>query len=110
MAVQPPQAPLPTQPASVPSAPRGRGCFGRSCGCSCLGCLGATVLAGLLVLGSGYWLLVVQAQAAVTAPATLIVFNQPVTVNGGASTAGEGPHPGRTGATPAKGHPQHPLP
>ena len=104
MAVQPPQAPLATQPASVPTAPKGRGCFGRSCGCSCLGCLGATVLAGLLVLGSGYWLLVVQAQAAVTAPATLIVFNQPVTVNGGASTAGEALNAGDTVATQAKGH------
>jgi hypothetical protein len=62
------------------------------------------VLVTLLVLGSGYWFLVVQAQAAVTAPATLIVFNQPVTVNGNASTPGEALNAGDVVATQPKGH------
>ena len=47
------------------------------------------VLVGLLFVGGGYWFFVVQASAAVTAPATLVVFNQPVEVNGNPGTAGE---------------------
>jgi hypothetical protein len=105
MAIQPPSAAPPAaQTSTTPAAPKRTGCFGRSCGCSCLGCIGAMVLASLLVLGSGYFFLVVQAQAAVTAPATLIVFNQPVTVNGGAGTPGEALKAGDVVATKAKGH------
>lgn len=47
------------------------------------------VLAFLLAIGGGWWFLVVQASAAVTAPATLILFNQPVEVNGNPATPGQ---------------------
>ena len=109
MAAQPP-APAPASaavsPASTPAtAPRSAGgCFGRGCGCSLLGCLGVFVLAGALVLGSGYWFFVVQAQAAVTAPATLIVYNQPVTVDSHPGIAGEPLNAGDEVATQEGGH------
>ena len=47
------------------------------------------ILAVLLIVGGGWWFFVVQASAAVTAPATLIVYNQTVTVNGSGGTAGQ---------------------
>ena len=97
MAVQPP-------PPTVPTTARPRGCFGRGCGFSCLGCLGVLGLAALLLLGSGYWFFVVQASAAVTAPATLVVFNQPVTVNNNPSTPGQSLNAGDEVATQANGH------
>jgi hypothetical protein len=104
MAIQPPPTPLTTQQSSVPPAPGRSGCFGRSCGCSCLGCAGVVVLAALLLLGSGYWFLVAQASAAVTAPATLVVFNQPVTVNHNPSTPGQPLNAGDEVATQSGGH------
>ena len=90
MAIQPPPAPPPAPPAAPlvpqqanpPPGAQRRGCFGRGCGCGCGGCLLVFVLALLLAAGGGWWFFVVQASAAVTAPATLVVFNQVVTVNG----------------------------
>jgi len=107
MAAQPPPAPTPAaaQPSTAPATPqKSGGCFGRGCGCSCLGCLGVFTLAALLVLGSGYWFFVVQASAAVTAPAALIVFNQPVTVNDNPGIPGESLNAGDQVATQAAGH------
>jgi FecR protein len=105
MAVQPPPGPLVAQQSAAPITPRkGGGCFGRGCGFSCLGCAGVLVLATALLLGSGYWFFVVQASAAVTAPATLVVFNQPVTVNGAASRPGQALNSGDDVATQKTGH------
>lgn len=105
MAAQPPPV-VSTGPAAPTSAaPRsGSGCFGRGCGCSLLGCLGVFVLAGLLVLGSGYWIFVVQAQAAVAAPATLVIYSQPVTVDSHPGIAGESLNAGDEVATQDGGH------
>lgn len=113
MAIQPPAAPPapPMQQQAVPPATTPKsGCFGRGCGCGCGGCLLAVVLVVLLVLGGGYWFFVAQASAAVDAPATLIVFNQPVTVDGNPGTAGESLNPGNTVATGAGGHAQIQFP
>jgi FecR-like protein len=104
MAVEPPPLPVVTQQSTAPVTPRRSACFGRGCGFSCLGCLGVFGLATLLLLGSSYWFFVVQASAAVTAPATLIVFNQPVTVNSHPSTPGEPLNAGDEVATQANGH------
>src|SRR5712691_12794262 len=104
MAIQPPPVPVVTQQSVVPTVPKKGGCMGRGCGCSCLGCLGVVGLVALLLLGSGYWFFVVQASAAVTAPATLILFNQPVTVNSNAASAGEALNAGDEVATRAGGH------
>lgn len=89
MAIQPPPAPTVPQQAAPPPAARRSGCFGRGCGFSCGGCLVVLILLVLLMVGGGWWFFVVQASAAVTAPATLIVYNQTVTVNGNPGTAGE---------------------
>ena len=90
----PPQTPAPPiqQQAPPPTARRG-GCGARGCGFGCGGCLAVLLLAALLVVGGGWWFFVVQASAAVTAPATLIVINQPLTV----SSAGNAGHPGIPG-------------
>ena len=101
---QPPPVPVPTQQSGAPTVPKKGGCMGRGCGCSCVGCLGVVGLVALLLLGSGYWFFVVQASAAVTAPATLILFNQPVTVNSNPATAGEALNSGDNVATRAGGH------
>ena len=91
MAVQPPSGPvstplpppagsqLPPQPGTpLPPAVKPR----RSClGCGCGGCLLAIVLVVLLVFGGGYYFFVVQAQAAVPAPAALQVISTPVDVD-----------------------------
>jgi len=101
MAIQPPPAPPVTQPATPPTTPKkSSGCFG----CGCGGCLVVVILVVLLVGGGGYWFFVVQASAAVTAPATLILFNQPVTVNSDPSTPGEALNANDTVATQAGGH------
>jgi len=90
MAIEPPPAPPATQPAAPPPAARkSGGCFGRGCGYGCGGCLLVFVLALLLAVGGGWYFLVVQASAAVTAPATLVVFNQTVTVNGNPGVPGQ---------------------
>lgn len=106
MAVQPPPAPatLAPQQATPPTTPQRSGCFGRSCGCSCGGCLVAVLLVALLFVGGGYWFFVVQASAAVTAPATLVVFNQPVEVNGNPGTAGQPLNANDDVQTKATGH------
>src|SRR5438034_6246728 len=105
MAIQaPPPVPVVTQQSTAPTGPRRGGCFGRGCGFSCLGCAGVLVLATLLLLGSGYWFFVVQASAAVTAPASLIVFNQPVTVDNNPGAAGQALNANDTVETKAKGH------
>src|SRR5438552_9353584 len=104
LAVQRPPAAIVPQQAVPPNSQKSSGYFGRGCGCSLLGCAGVVVLATLLVLGSGYWFLVVQASAAVTAPATLVVYNQPVTVDHKAAAAGQALNAGNEVATQAKGH------
>jgi FecR protein len=105
MAIQPPPAPTIPQQAPPPTAPKQGGCFGRGCfGCGCGGCLLVVVLAGLLVVGGGYFFFVVQAQAAVTAPAALMIINQPVDVDGNPGIPGEALNAGRTVQTGAGGH------
>lgn len=107
MAVQPPPSPAPppaVQQQAPPPTPAQRSGCGRGCGFGCGGCLLAVVLAGLLVLGGGYWFFVVQASAAIDAPATLVVINQPVTVNGHPGIPGESLNPGDTVATQDGGH------
>ncbi len=104
MAIQPPPAPPLQQQAVPPSAPPKSGCFGRGCGCGCGSCLLIVLLIALLVVGGGYWFFVVQASAAVNASAALVVFNQPVTVDGNPATPGEALNAGNTVATQAGGH------
>src|SRR6266571_8674164 len=104
MAIQaPPTAPVPAQSAP-PITPQKSGCFGRGCGCGLGGCLLVVILAVLLVAGSGYWFFVVQASAAVSAPATLVLFNQPVTVDHKTATPGEPLNAGQEVATQDKGN------
>src|SRR5438445_339167 len=104
MAIQsPPTAPVPQQ-AVPPTTPQQSGCFGRGCGCGLGGCLLVVILAVLLVAGSGHWFFVVQASAAVSAPATLVLFNQPVTVNSNPGTPGESLNANDTVATQESGH------
>ena len=62
------------------------------------------LLAGLLAFGSGYYFLVVQAQAAVSAPAALAVINQPVSVDGNPGIPGESLNAGNTVQTGTGGH------
>lgn len=111
MAAPPPPPPAPAPPAAppvqqqgVPPTPAQRSGCGRGCGFGCGGCLIAAVLVVVLVLGGGYWFFVVQASAAVDAPATLVVINQPVTVNGHPGIPGESLNPGDTVATQEGGH------
>lgn len=93
MAIEPPPVAPPTPPALQqavpPPAARRSGCFGRGCGFGCGGCALVFILAGLLAVGGGWYFLVVQASAAVTAPATLVVFNQTVTVDDSPGTPGQ---------------------
>ncbi len=110
MAIQSPPGSVVPMAAGPPTAPRKSGCFGRGCGCGCGGCLLALVLVALLVFGGGYFFLVAQASAAVTAPASLIVFNQPVTVNGNPGVAGAALNNGDTVATGVAGHASIELP
>jgi hypothetical protein len=104
MAIQPPPAPTVPQQGVPPAAPQKGGCFGRGCGCGCGGCLLALLVAGLLVVGSGYYFFVVQAQAAVAAPASLVVINQPVDVDSNPGIAGEALNPNNEVHTGAGGH------
>jgi hypothetical protein len=95
MAVQPP--PVPSAPAApqafTPPPPQARrGC--RGCGFGCGGCLIAVIVVVLLLVGGGYWFFVAQASAAVNAPATLVVFTQPVTVDSNPAIAGQALNPG----------------
>ncbi len=105
MAVQPPAAPpapVVPQQGTPPTAPRKSGCAG--CGFGCGGCLLVIVLVFLLAIGGGWWFFVVQASAAVTAPATLVVVNQPITVGGNPGIPGQSLNPGDTVATGPGGH------
>src|SRR2546423_9335133 len=79
----PPVPPTPAVPQQVTPPPTAKksGCFGRGCGFGCGGCLLVFVLVFLLAAGGGWWVFVVQASAAGTAPASLVVFHQPVPVN-----------------------------
>jgi FecR protein len=110
MAIEPPPAPPAQQQAVPPGTTPKSGCFGRGCGCGCGGCLLAVVLVVLLVLGGGYFFFVVQASAAINAPATLIIFNQTVTVNHNPGIAGQSLNPGDEVATGATGHAQIQFP
>ena len=62
------------------------------------------LLVVLLSVGGGYWFFVVQAQAALDAPAALSVINQPVDVNDRPGIPGEALNPGNTVHTGAGGH------
>ncbi len=106
MAVAPPPAPAtnPTTTARPQATQKKSGCLGRGCGFGCGGCLLVVLLIVLLIAGGGYWFFVVQASAAVTAPATLVVINQPITVDGNPATAGESLNAGNTVATGAAAH------
>ena len=105
MAIEPPPAPTIAQQAPPPTVPKQRGCFGRGCGCGCgAGCLLAIVLAVLLVVGGVYFFFVVQAQASVSAPAALMVINQPVDVDGNPGLPGQALNAGSTVHTGEGGH------
>ena len=110
MAIEPPlaapapPAPPATRQATPPPAVQKRGCFGRGCGCGCGGCLLTFALAALLAVGGGWWFFVVQASAAVTTSATLVVFNQPVTVNDHPGIPGEALNADDDVKTQATGH------
>src|SRR2546428_5611247 len=107
MASQPP--PTPSTPAPQPVAPKKGGCLGRGCGFGCGSCLVVVLLVVLLIVGGGWWFFVVQASAAVTAPATLIVYNQTVSVNGSPGTAGEALNANHSGKTQTR-HAAIPFP
>ena len=62
------------------------------------------ILIVLLIGGSTYFFFVVQASAAVTAPASLVVINQPISVNGNPGTPGQSLHAGDSVATGTGGH------
>ena len=104
MAIQPPPASIVPQQAPPPPATKKGGCFGRGCGCGCGSCLLVVVLAVLLVGGGGYYFFVVQAQAAVSAPAALVVVNQPVDVDGHPGIPGQALNPGNTVHTGGGAH------
>lgn len=92
------------QQQAPPATPRRSGCGGRGCGFGCGGCLVVLLLAALLAVGGGWWFFVVQASAAVTAPATLIVINQPLTVNDNPGIPGQSLNAGDTVKSGAGGH------
>lgn len=105
MAIQPPPAPTAqtaSQPAAPPPKARRSGCFGCSFGCG--GCLLVVILIALLIGGGAWYFFVVQASAAITAPASLVVINQPITVDGNPGTPGESLNAGNTVSTGTGGH------
>lgn len=104
MAIQPPPAPIIPQQAPPPPVAKKGGCFGRGCGCGCGSCLLVVVLAVLLAGAGGYYFFVVQAQAAVSAPAALVIVNQPVDVDGHPGIPGQALNPGNTVHTGAAAH------
>ena len=103
MAIAPPPLQTP-QRAAPPTATRSGGCLGRGCSLGCGGCLLALVLAVLLVIGGGWYFFVIQASAAVTAPATLMLFSQSVTVNQKPGTPGQALNANDNVRTDARGH------
>lgn len=105
MAIQPPPAPPAqgaTQSAATPPKTGRSGCFGCSLGCG--GCLLVLVLIALLIGGAGWYFFVVQASAAISAPASLVIINQPITVDGNPGTPGQSLNAGDTVSTGAGGH------
>src|SRR5579864_1198598 len=105
MAIQPPAAPpaqAASQPAAAPPKATRSGCLGCSFGCG--GCLIVLVLIALLIGGAGWYFFVVQASAAISAPASLVVINQPITVDGNPGTPGQSLDAGNTVSTGAGGH------
>src|SRR4029077_7833946 len=78
------------------------GCFGCSLGCG--GGLLVLVLIALLIGGGGWDFFVVQASAAITAPASLVVISQPITVDGNPGTPGQSLNPGNAVSTGSGGH------
>src|SRR5215472_6872454 len=96
MALVPPPPPA----AQTLPQPRRSGCFG----CGCGGCLLVVVLIALLLGGAGWWFFVIQASAAVNAPASLVVINQPITVDGNPGLAGQSLNAGSTVSTGTGGH------
>src|SRR6202171_632488 len=104
MAIQPPPAPAVLQHAPPGATTKKGGCFGRGCGCGCGGCLLVVLVAGLLVFGSGYYFLVVQAQVAVSAAAALAVISQPVSVDANPGIPGEALNTSNTVHTGTGGH------
>jgi len=104
MAIQPPpapSAPAATQAATPPPPQPRRGC--RGCGFGCGGCLIAIIVVVLLLVGGGYFFFVSQASAAVNAPASLVVFTQPVTVDNNPAIPGQALNPGNVVQTQAGG-------
>jgi hypothetical protein len=57
-----------------------------------------------LIIGGGWLFFVQQASAAVTAPASLVVINQPITVDGHPGTPGQPLNAGNSVATVDRGH------
>ncbi len=114
MAVQPPPVSGTSQQsapaAAQPAAQKSSGCLGRGCGFGCGGCLVAVLLTVLLVVGGGYFFFVAQASAAVNAPANLVVFSQPVTVDHNPATSGQALNAGSEVATQHAGHAQIQFP
>ncbi|HUE67981.1 MAG TPA: FecR family protein [Candidatus Acidoferrum sp.] len=102
MAIQPPPAQIASQPVAAPPKAGRSGCFGCSLGCG--GCLLVLVLIALLIGGGGWYFFVVQASAAITAPASLVVISQPITVDGNPGTPGQSLNPGNTVSTGSGGH------
>src|SRR5712692_4047260 len=101
--LQPP--PTPTAPIFTPPPAKKSGCAG--CGVGCLGCLGVFAVVVLLLVGGGWYFLVVQAQAGVPSPAALVVYNAPVEVgrNDSCSRAAIPGEPLTAGAPCAPGAP-----
>src|SRR5690348_2946851 len=105
MALQPPPAPplqAASQPAAAPPKARRSGCLGCSFGCG--GCLLVLVLVALLIGGGGWYFLVAQASAGITAPASLVVISQPITVDGNPGTPGQSLNAGNSVSTGEGGH------
>src|SRR5690349_7966655 len=105
MATQPPPPPpaqTVNQTAAAPPKAGRSGCLGCSFGCG--GCLLVVVLIALLIVGGGWYFFVVQASAAITAPASLVVINQPITVDGNPGTPGQSLNAGSAVDTGTGGH------
>src|SRR6202165_6093050 len=95
---------VPEEVASSTASQKSAGCLGRDCDVGCGACLVACLLSALHVIGGGYWFFVVQASAPIPAPATLVLINQPVKVNGNPGTPGQSLVANDDVATEASGH------
>ena len=104
MAIATPPTSAPPQQVAPPAPTRSGGCAGRGCGLGCGGCLVAIVLVALLFVGGGWYFFVIQASAAVPAPATLVLYNQTVTVNQKPGTPGQPLNANDDVKTDAHGH------